>query len=277
VVPVSINAAELPDLYRAYLAIGGLEAVACEVYRPYRLKYFSRLEAVAGILDEEFPVRQGIRLGDFGCGLGIISRALSGLGYGVLAIDTDADLIAGLRAADPGEGVEWVASNIEDLDYPDGFLDAAIAIEVVEHCAHPEDIVEKIFRFVKPGGILIVTTPNGSRLGAGLLLRLPSFERVRRMGDRGALEARQFSADLHLLRFKLQELAALVPPDGELVARGYFGVSGVLFNRLTYYLLRLFPIKTVIALNERLPRVPILNRLTASKVYAVIRKSGGVR
>jgi 2-polyprenyl-3-methyl-5-hydroxy-6-metoxy-1,4-benzoquinol methylase len=262
----------LPELYRAFLELGGLEAVPSEVYRPYRLKYFSRIEAVVSLMEKEFPDPAGVRIGDFGSGRGMITRVLARRGYDMLAIDTDEGRMESLRTSASGAGIECIKANIEELDYPEGSLDAALSVELVEHCAWPEEITRKILHYVRPGGILIITTPNGSRLGARLLLRLPSLNQVRRMKSRASLEARQFDTDDHVLRIKLRELEGLVPSDGEVVDRGYFGVSGVLFNRPTYYLLRLLPIGWVIASTRILPRVPLLNAKTASKVYVVIRK-----
>ncbi len=263
---------ELPELYRVFLELGGLEAVPEEVYRPYRLKYFSRIEAVVSLIGKEFPDPAGVRIGDFGSGRGMITRVLAGRGYDMLAIDTDQGRMESLRSSAAGTGIECIKANIEDLDYPEGSLDAALSVELVEHCAYPEEIIRKVLRYVKPGGILVITTPNGSRLGARLLLRLPSLNRVRGMKSRQSLEARQFDTDDHVLRIKLRELEWLVPADGEMADRGYFGVSGVLFNRLTYYPLRLLPIRWVISLTRALPRIPLLNTKTASKVYLVIRK-----
>lgn len=262
---------ELPELYRVFLQLGGLQAVPSEVYRPYRLKYFSRIEAVIGLIEKEFPDAAGVKIGDFGSGWGMITRVLAGRGYDLMAIDTDTGRMDYLRSKAEGMGIDYIEANIEDLEYPEGSLDVALSIELVEHCAWPEEITCRIMRYVKPGGILVVTTPNGSRLGARLLLRLPSFDKVRGMKSRATLEARQFDTDDHVLRIKLRELEGLVPAGGETVAKGYFGVSGVLFNRLTYYPLRLLPVEWVIALTRVLPRIPLLNAKTASKVYVVIR------
>ena len=55
------------------------------------------------------------------------------------------------------------------LPYEDDSFDAASCIEVVEHIENQFHLVRELFRIVKPGGKVIVTTPNvlniNSRLG----------------------------------------------------------------------------------------------------------------
>lgn len=263
----------LPPLQAMIFDSAGAGVVKSEVYNPERLRYFGRVEAVVSLIRKEFPRAQDVRIGDFGCGWGLASCVLAELGYGMLAVDVDKNVIETQREKFKAHDIEWIVSTIEDVEVPDETLDAAIAVEVLEHCVYPEAIVEKIFRTVKPGGILIVTTPNGSRLGARTLLGLPSYTKVKAMQSRGHLEAKQFGAVEHLLRFKARELRSLTPADGQMIEHGYFGVSGVLFNKYTYYLMRLLPANRLFALAHALPRVRFLNAKTASKVYAVYKKN----
>jgi SAM-dependent methyltransferase len=42
---------------------------------------------------------------------------------------------------------------------PDCSFESALATEVLEHCPHPEYVLEEIFRVLKPGGFLFLTVP----------------------------------------------------------------------------------------------------------------------
>ena len=42
----------------------------------------------------------------------------------------------------------------------DNYFDAVTAIDVIEHVKHPKLDLENIFRILKPGGILVIQTPD---------------------------------------------------------------------------------------------------------------------
>ena len=48
-------------------------------------------------------------------------------------------------------------------------FDIVVSLQVVEHLYNPEAMIGKIFDHLKPGGFLVVTTPNLSGLGASLM------------------------------------------------------------------------------------------------------------
>jgi len=52
------------------------------------------------------------------------------------------------------------ACNLRDAGLPANQFDACVLIEVAEHLPHPKETFTEVFRVLKPGGILYVTTPN---------------------------------------------------------------------------------------------------------------------
>lgn len=50
--------------------------------------------------------------------------------------------------------------NVERVPYDDGFFDTVIAGDVIEHVANPMAMLCESSRVLKPGGVLIVSTPN---------------------------------------------------------------------------------------------------------------------
>jgi 2-polyprenyl-3-methyl-5-hydroxy-6-metoxy-1,4-benzoquinol methylase len=46
------------------------------------------------------------------------------------------------------------------IDLPGGFADIVTAVEVIEHLENPRAFVRELVRIAKPGGIVLVTTPN---------------------------------------------------------------------------------------------------------------------
>jgi ubiquinone/menaquinone biosynthesis C-methylase UbiE len=54
---------------------------------------------------------------------------------------------------------------LSDAHVPDEQFDLVVLQEVIEHLPQPPYVVfQRVQRFMKPGGILFLTTPNGSRL-----------------------------------------------------------------------------------------------------------------
>jgi 2-polyprenyl-3-methyl-5-hydroxy-6-metoxy-1,4-benzoquinol methylase len=53
-----------------------------------------------------------------------------------------------------------VRGDLERLPFPDGCFDTVISRSVVEHLAEPEQVFQEFARVLKPGGKVIISTPN---------------------------------------------------------------------------------------------------------------------
>ncbi len=61
--------------------------------------------------------------------------------------------------------VRFFEGDIRDWQHPDKF-DIVVAQEVIEHFENHHEFAEGVERFVRPGGFLILTTPNASTLNS---------------------------------------------------------------------------------------------------------------
>ncbi len=115
--------------------------------------------AVVRLLRERSPYLGPIRrVVDVGAGNGAFAAHLAELDYQVTAVEPSASGIAAMRAAHPS--VESVrASAYDDLSVWHGSFDAAVALEVVEHCYYPRRLADTLAALVRPGGLVIVSTP----------------------------------------------------------------------------------------------------------------------
>lgn len=74
----------------------------------------------------------------------------------VLGVEPTPSLAAACRS----RGIEIVESPIEDVELPE-LVDVVASFEVIEHLFDPSDFVKRCARVLRPGGLLILTCPNG--------------------------------------------------------------------------------------------------------------------
>ena len=113
---------------------------------------------IAQMLRRELP-GGGLVL-DLGAGEGALCARLADLGYRMVAADKKADDFKCSRAAfecldfdRPKEIEAFVAAN-------EGRFDAVLGIEVIEHVQDPWQYARRLLRMARPGGLVLVTTPN---------------------------------------------------------------------------------------------------------------------
>jgi SAM-dependent methyltransferase len=57
-------------------------------------------------------------------------------------------------------GIDWEVADITRLPFPDNTFETVLSCETVEHVPHPERAFHELARVLKPGGRLLLTTPN---------------------------------------------------------------------------------------------------------------------
>lgn len=234
-----------------------------------RINYIDRIKMIVSLVKKYFPIPDQINIGDFACGQGNISLLLAELGYKVFAIDLNPIFIEYSKMKYERGNIEWINENIDNLDFSENSLDVAIAGEIIEHCAYPEDILQKIFKFIRPRGILIITTPNASRIFIGL----PTFGHLLNKEQRKQFMEKQFGPDDqdHLFLFQLDEIRYILPKEGRVIESGYLG--GIfLINKYTHFFLKLVPIKYIEKVIRNLSKIPLINRRLYNHIYAVVKK-----
>lgn len=151
--------------------------------------YFERIwESVpAGLEPERFALRRefllarvaaGERVLDVGCGEGAFTVALAAHGALPTGIDVAAEPLR--RAAEHGSqrdlDMRLVAPD-GPLPLDDACFDAVWAGEVLEHVVDCVGLLDELHRVLRPGGRLLVSTPNHPPLRVlGLALRPAAFD-----------------------------------------------------------------------------------------------------
>jgi 2-polyprenyl-3-methyl-5-hydroxy-6-metoxy-1,4-benzoquinol methylase len=98
---------------------------------------------------------------DFGAGVGYLTKRLAAL-RGVRAV-VGADLFE--APPDLPTSASWIRTDLNDrVPVGDSRFDGVVAAEVIEHLENPRAVARELFRVLKPGGELILSTPNTESL-----------------------------------------------------------------------------------------------------------------
>jgi SAM-dependent methyltransferase len=126
-----------------------------------------RRRETIGLEALRLPAVPGGRLLDVGCGIGDVLAKMTRLGWRAEGLDTDPDVVAQTRA----RGLTVELGLLEDRAYPDGTFDAVSAKHVLEHVPDPVPFLAECRRVVKPGGRVVIFTPNVASLAHRLFGR----------------------------------------------------------------------------------------------------------
>lgn len=143
------------------LAFQGLETVErLESEEKKRRSYFnrrlSRLESRLG------DAHLGARLLEVGCGAGILLQEAWRRGWQADALELSVELAAKARRNNPQATI--VTGDIQDQEPIGIHYDAIIALDVLEHVLAPMTMIENCRELLKPGGLLLLQTPNARSL-----------------------------------------------------------------------------------------------------------------
>lgn len=172
----------------------------------YAYAYENRRRETLRLLTE--TLAPGARILDIAAAQGNFSLALAELGYDVTWNDLRAELAGYVRLKHERGQIQFAAGNAFELQFPSLF-DAVLITEIIEHVAHPDDFLAKAAALVRPGGYIVMTTPNGGYFKN----RLPKFSDC---ADPAVFESVQFkpNADGHIFLLHLDEIEPLAHRAG---------------------------------------------------------------
>ncbi len=99
---------------------------------------------------------------DIACGTGYGCRILAtqGNAAAVTGIDHSSEAIAYATDRHAVPGVSYRVADAADTGLADASLDCLVSFETIEHVPDDESLLDEFFRILKPGGLLICSTPN---------------------------------------------------------------------------------------------------------------------
>jgi 2-polyprenyl-6-hydroxyphenyl methylase/3-demethylubiquinone-9 3-methyltransferase len=99
----------------------------------------------------------GQRLLDAGCGTGAFAARAVERGARVVAADVGPNL---LRLAREKGATAVVATDVTRMGLADATFDVVVSSECIEHTVDPRAAVHEMIRVLRPGGRLVITSPN---------------------------------------------------------------------------------------------------------------------
>ncbi|WP_242441383.1 class I SAM-dependent methyltransferase [Stenotrophomonas maltophilia] len=103
---------------------------------------------------------QGKRVLDVACGEGYGSRILSNAASSVVGVDISAEAVAHAQGKYACGSLEFVEASAASLPFPDDSFDVVVSFETIEHHDQHEEMLSEIRRVLRPGGLLVLSSPN---------------------------------------------------------------------------------------------------------------------
>ncbi|MFN8070517.1 MAG: class I SAM-dependent methyltransferase [Mycobacterium sp.] len=118
--------------------------------------YWFRRHEVAYLRCAEICAGQTVL--EAGCGEGYGADLLASVAARVIAVDYDAATVEHVRNRYPR--VEVLAANLAALPLPDAAVDVVVNFQVIEHLWDQPQFITECLRVLRPGGMLLMSTPN---------------------------------------------------------------------------------------------------------------------
>ena len=120
-----------------------------EQMQPFKLKMIEFL----------IKERKGSYILDVGCGSGIFSKIMQENGYFPIGLDISTVALEKYLS----NRLEGIAADVENaMPIKDCSVDIVWLSEVIEHIKNYDNLLNEIYRVLKPGGKLFLTTPNSA-------------------------------------------------------------------------------------------------------------------
>jgi len=143
----------------------------------YTTDYFA--ERDSGTEHSERRVREFIashiqgkkgRILDVGCGKAWVAELFCPFGFEVISMDISLRNTSKALKKHPFENHHAAVADVFSLPFSNNSFDYIIASEIIEHVQEPAVFTEKLFKVLKPGGNLIITTPYKEKLQYSLCI-----------------------------------------------------------------------------------------------------------
>jgi len=142
----------------------------------YRKQLAESLESSKAVIEQDemqyytlqtlFPDSlRGKNILDVGCGVGSLLDMLKNVSHSQIGIEPCNPYLESLSK----RGYEVYSNLFEAINNNNGNIDYAFSIQVIEHVDNPKEFLKEIKRLIRPGGKLLISTPNRDDILMNLL------------------------------------------------------------------------------------------------------------
>jgi ubiquinone/menaquinone biosynthesis C-methylase UbiE len=102
----------------------------------------------------------GVDTLDIACGEGYGTNLLASHAASVVGVDVSADAIAHASQKYKRSGLRFLHGSATAIPLPDGSVDLVVSFETLEHLREQDEMLRDIRRVLRPGGKLIMSSPD---------------------------------------------------------------------------------------------------------------------
>ena len=103
---------------------------------------------------------RGLDVLDIACGEGYGSALLAQVAHSVLGVDVSDEAVAFAQGAYRRDNLRFVRGDGREIPAADASIDLVVSFETLEHLYEQERLVAEFRRVLRPGGLLIISTPD---------------------------------------------------------------------------------------------------------------------
>ena len=201
---------------------------------------------------------------DVGCAQGTLALLLAEHGHKVWAMDIRQPFLDYAASRYEKGDIHFVCANAMEIDLEQRY-DLIFANQIVEHLVYPVEFTKRLKGWLKPGGSLVMTTPNANYMKNSL----PTFSEL---GDPQQYSHLQFTADAdgHFFAYLGQELESVFEQAGFAhISVEYFESPVISGHMKVRHLHPILPTSVLRVLDRLVLRTPICGKRLAHQLMAI--------
>lgn len=159
---------------------------------------------------------EGKNILDVGCAAGGLTRKIAQKGFKVHGIDVLETSIEIAREFSSAPNVSYEMRDVLKQPFPENSFDCITFLETIEHVDNPSSYLREFHRILRPGGCIILSTPNATSLKNILYaLSYRNKEKRNQIAKEIALEPRNIGTQLeHIYNWDFPTLIRLLDRCG---------------------------------------------------------------
>ncbi len=207
------------------------------------------------------PDKRKLDILDVGCAQGTLALILAEKGHKVTAVDLRQESLDYAQSRYEKGEIEFIQQNVLEAKLEKSY-DLVFANQLIEHLVYPEKMVNTLKKMLKPGGKLIVATPNHSYSKC----KLPTFTEL---GNPKDWEEKQFTADGdgHFFAYTTEELETIFEQCGiQNINCSLFETPFISGHMKLRYLHKIVPFKVLKVLDSIVLSLPFMRKRLSHQI-----------